>query len=66
MTSLWGSPGYPEGGEEEVELGRGQGLGEVVVEEEEQGSQHRCLEEEEGTLESVAAGHPQAAILVWS
>lgn len=37
-------------------------VGEVVVE---QGSRCCCLEEEEGIRETAAAGHPQAAILVW-
>lgn len=65
-TSWWGSPGSLEGGEEEVELGPWQVLEEVAGEEEGQGSQHCCLEEEEGTLETAAVGHRQAAILVWS
>lgn len=49
-----------------MELGPWQVLGEVAGEEEGQGSQHCCLEEEEGTLETAAVGHRQAAILVWS
>lgn len=35
-------------------------------EEVELGSQHCCLVEEEGTLETAAADLLQAAILVWS
>lgn len=65
MTSSRGSLGFQEGGEVAVVLGLKQGLREVVVEEEVvQGSQHCCLEEVEGTPETVAVGHLQAAILV--
>lgn len=65
MTSSWGNLGFQEGGEEEVESGLKQGLREVVVVEEVvQGSQHCCPEEVEGTPETEAVGHLQAAILV--
>lgn len=37
-----------------------------MEEEEGQGSQRCRLEEEEGTLETAAADHRRAAILVWS
>lgn len=41
-------------------------LGEVVEEEEGQEMQRCCLEEEEGTQETVSADPPQVATSVWS
>lgn len=66
VTYVWVSRGFQEEGEEGVELVQLQGLVEVVVEEEVQESQHCCLEEVVGTLETEPVGHLQAAILVWS
>lgn len=64
MTSWWGSPGFQEGGEEEVGLDQRQGLVEGEEEEAVQETQRCCLGEVEGILEIATAGRPLAAILV--